>query len=379
MADNLPTVWQAEPHTLAKHEILKGYLKAWFPILSRQSRKVSPGSREILFIDGFAGPGEYEGSQPGSPIIALKAALEHSVDFPIPVRFMFIERYKDRCEHLEQVLCKYSKEINRSANVFVDPPRQGECNQVLAEVLDECERRGVRFGPAFAFLDQFGYSAVSMELIKRILAYPQCEVFSYLDFRAMNRFISHPAKASSFSRTYGGDDWQEAIPLAESQQRKVLLDKYQEALHDRAKAKYVYSFEMLNKHNRLLNWLTFCTNSLRGLEEMKKAMWKVDGTGGCRFSDKDNPQQMRLLKDSYDDAWLAETLAANLADKTMTVQEIHQYVLTNTPCYKFKAALKKLELGKRSLKIVQAPQGRRRGEFAQVEQIVVRFGPPDLF
>ena len=30
---------------------------------------------EILYIDGFAGPGEYEGGEAGSPIIALDTAL----------------------------------------------------------------------------------------------------------------------------------------------------------------------------------------------------------------------------------------------------------------------------------------------------------------
>ena len=32
--DTLPTVWDAERHTLAKHGILKTYLEAWVAILS---------------------------------------------------------------------------------------------------------------------------------------------------------------------------------------------------------------------------------------------------------------------------------------------------------------------------------------------------------
>jgi hypothetical protein len=41
---------------------------------------------------------------------------------------------------------------------------------VLSQMLDEHETRGVRFGPTLAFLDQFGYAAVSMKLIERIIA-----------------------------------------------------------------------------------------------------------------------------------------------------------------------------------------------------------------
>lgn len=87
MGDNLPTVWDASPHTIAKHAILREYLAAWFPILSRQSAKVQsthPANtkNEILFIDAFAGPGEYANGEPGSPIIALKGGKRTQRSFP---------------------------------------------------------------------------------------------------------------------------------------------------------------------------------------------------------------------------------------------------------------------------------------------------------
>ena len=61
------TVWELEDHTAAKHEILRRYLAAWFPILSS-----SGYNRRGLFIDGFAGPGIYSKGELGSPIIALR-------------------------------------------------------------------------------------------------------------------------------------------------------------------------------------------------------------------------------------------------------------------------------------------------------------------
>jgi three-Cys-motif partner protein len=63
--------WPIEDHTSAKHELLRRYLGAWFPIL------VSRGFvRRVLFLDGFAGPGIYRGGEPGSPIIAMSIPLE---------------------------------------------------------------------------------------------------------------------------------------------------------------------------------------------------------------------------------------------------------------------------------------------------------------
>jgi three-Cys-motif partner protein len=382
MADESPTVWQADPHTFAKHAILEGYLKAWLPILSRQSYRFQGTSQEVLFIDGFAGPGEYKGGEPGSPIIAVEAALNHSVSFPVPIRLLFIEEREDRCTHLAQLLKKYNEGICSAKNVRVSRPRHGECDAVLGERLNEHERRGVKFGPALAFLDQFGYSAVSMELVKRILAFPQCEVFLYLDYKDMNRWITDPKKASSFTRTYGGEEWREAIDMPERDRRAHLFNAYKNALKERANARYVYAFAMFDKVDRLLYWLVFCTNSLRGLEEMKRAMWKVDESGSFKFSDNDNPDQLELLNAAHDQNWLAEELCAQLAGREMSVADVKEHVLTRTTCYLFKAALQSLETGKKQrLELVRAPARRRRGTFRDedLDEIVVRFPPRSLF
>jgi three-Cys-motif partner protein len=382
MKDDLPVVWHAEQHTLVKHAILKRYLDAWIPILSRQARRVKRANQEILFIDGFAGPGEYENGEPGSPVIALTAALQHSVDFPVPIRFLFIEGDQERFERLQIVLERYRKQLQESTAVRLSVPRQGECNAVLNEMLDQQERLGTHFGPALAFLDQFGYSAVSMQLIQRVLAFPQCEVFSYLDYHGMNRWIGDPSKAVSFDRAWGGSEWREAINLSESDRRVRLLGSYKNALRTRAKVKYVCDFSMFDKNNKPLYWLIFSTNNLRGLEEMKRAMWKADETGGFKFSDKNHPDQLTLLNQEFDQGWLAEELGRKFAGKTMTVAQVREFVLTETPCYLFKVALKSLELRKDPvIRVVACPEKRRPGTFPDpdLENISIRFRDAGLF
>jgi three-Cys-motif partner protein len=331
-----------------------------------------------LFIDGFAGPGESTNGKVGSPVIALKAALDHAIPCPIPVRMLFIEERKDRFEYLQKVLAPHLARASQSNNIRAVEPRPGDCDSVLNCLLDDCVRKGISFGPALAFLDQFGYGAVSMDLISRVLKFGQCEVFSYLDYKAMNRWITDSAKASAFTRAYGGQDWQGAVNLPERERRKFLLDSYKAALKDpnRGNAAYVTSFSMFDRNGQPLYWLIFCTNNLRGLEEMKKAMWAVDGAGEFRFSDEDNPSQLRLFKESYDDAWLAEELANRLAGKAMSVYKIKEYVLTETPSYLFKAALKSLEVGKKKCaRVIKAPAGRKPGNYPdeQLDEIEVKF------
>jgi three-Cys-motif partner protein len=374
MSDSLPTVWPADPHTFAKHAILKRFLEAWFPILSRQAATLATSPRKILYVDGFAGPGEYEGREPGSPVIALNVAL--NTRLPTPVHFVFVEHRPDRHAHLTQIIDRERSRIGASTNVVVETPYLGSCDEVLPAILNDYDRRGIEFGPALAFLDQFGYSAVSMNLIGRIMRYRQCEVFSYLDYKDMNRWISDPDKQSAFTRAYGGEEWRDAVPLPEARRRAMLLDRYKAALRSRAKVQYVQSFSMFDQAGALLYWLLFCTNHLKGLEEMKKAMWKVDGSGGFRFSDRDDPDQLQLLDQAFGQDWLADTLAVELDSQSLSIEEVQAFVLTRTPCYLFKAALNKL-LARRQLSVVSRPPGSKSG-FAD-EKIVVRFERNSLF
>src|SRR5207249_9084384 len=88
------TLWPLEPHTRGKHLVLKSYLDAWLPILGTWNGR-------ILFIDGFAGPGQYEGGEDGSPLIALDALKNHAAKANITaeVVFVFIEKDKRRAAH----------------------------------------------------------------------------------------------------------------------------------------------------------------------------------------------------------------------------------------------------------------------------------------
>lgn len=90
MSKRQSTVWVAEAHTLAKIEILRSYLFVWFSVLGS-----SFAGRDLWYIDGFSGPGEYTNSTEGSPIASLKsaqAALDQKKNWQAGrIRFFFIE------------------------------------------------------------------------------------------------------------------------------------------------------------------------------------------------------------------------------------------------------------------------------------------------
>src|SRR4051794_17699157 len=84
----MPRLPKMVPHTAAKHLLLRRYLDRWFPILGKYHTRIN-------YIDGFAGPGEYEGGEPGSPILALESARHHvengTLAPNVEINFVFVE------------------------------------------------------------------------------------------------------------------------------------------------------------------------------------------------------------------------------------------------------------------------------------------------
>jgi len=73
-----PTVWQAGNHTIAKITILKVYLTAWFQITGRKM----PG-QDLIYGDGFAGPGRYTNHPQGPSAAALRAATTARLQYQV--------------------------------------------------------------------------------------------------------------------------------------------------------------------------------------------------------------------------------------------------------------------------------------------------------
>lgn len=366
--DTLGTIWSADAHTLAKIDILKSYLKAWMPILTRQVAQSGRGG-EVRYVDAFAGPGVYEGGEPGSPLAAIEVAVEHAQQFPVPVRLSFVEKDEARYKELVGQLRKC---LGPRRNSIVDGPICGSAEQEVKRIL------GLQAGsytPTLVFLDQFGYSAVPMSLIRRVLSGPSCEVLSFMNWRDLNRYVADESKWAGITRAFGGDEWKEIIGLDGQQKSRRFLELYDAALRDRAQAKYSCSFAMHDRDGQLIYWLIFCGNNDRGLEEMKGAMWSVDSSGRFRFSDK-HSGQLSLLK-GFDDEWLSNRLSVLLLGREMSVGEIKHFVLTETPCYQFSEALRRLERNG-ELVVVSAPPERRKGTFKKyantgTPELIVRF------
>jgi three-Cys-motif partner protein len=264
------------PHTAAKHLLLKKYLDAWFPILGKHHGR-------ITYIDGFAGPGEYEDGEAGSPIIAIEAAKAHVARGTLPanvnINFIFVEAEPEYADHLRSRLNALTIPDQFKVGVIA-----GQFADVIGSILDKLEKEKKLIAPTFAFVDPFGFSGIPFSLMARILGNPRCEVFVNIMVEFINRFLEHPNDkvVAHFPATFGTDEVLK-IPGLPADRVQALLSLYKMQL--KTKAKYVGQFDMHGRKDQKTYSLFFATNYPLGFEKMKEAMWSVDKAEGGKFSD----------------------------------------------------------------------------------------------
>lgn len=321
MAKKLGTVWDLEPHTAKKHEILRRYFEAWLPIMVKWNRRV-------LYIDGFAGPGEYSKGEDGSPIIVLKAARDHRHKFSSELVCLFVEAEEKRYEHLKEVLGKIKATL--PSNIKFQPIH-GAFDDHLSQVFNHLDEQKKLIAPTLAFVDPFGFSHTPFATIAKLMQNPKCEVVVNFMYEEVNRFLSLSDHAKHFDELFGASEWRTAITLLTPDERlRAIHDLYLKQL--RKVAKYVRSFQMVNMGNRVDYFLFFATNSLKGLEKMKESMWKADPTGEFQFSDyTDASGQASLFASEPDYAALRKMIVDQFGEKKISIDELQDWVVAETP------------------------------------------------
>lgn len=205
------TTCPIEPHTKAKHEILRRYLGAWFPILSTHSGR-------IIYLDGFAGPGVYQGGEDGSPVIALETAVNHFLGQKLTkteILFFFIEQDKARAQKLKDVLANRFPKLPSNIKYIVEG---AEFAPTFQEALDKLDEQGGKLAPTLAFLDPFGFSGMPMELIARLLKCTKCEVLITFMASFIRRF-NDDARESALNELYATDEWKKLRKIADPDER----------------------------------------------------------------------------------------------------------------------------------------------------------------
>jgi three-Cys-motif partner protein len=309
------TLWQLEPHTLGKHLVLRRYLDAWLPIMSSWAGRV-------LFIDGFAGPGEYQGGEEGSPIIAIRAFADHAsrASMDSAFVFVFIEKEANRADHLRTLLTQLPVPANATFQVI-----NGVFDETLASVLDDVDAQLARLAPCFVMVDPFGVAGTPMSVLRRILSNRSSELYISFMYEAINRFATTPEFEPHLDQLFGTPDWRACIGIVNPDVRKACLyDLYENQLRQ-AGAAHVIRFE-LYQGQRLVYAIFFATQHHKGCDKMKQAIWKVVPFGDFAFRAAAQGQLAMSLS-APDFGVLQSALLSQFRGKGwITIQDLEMFV-----------------------------------------------------
>ncbi|MEV3938681.1 three-Cys-motif partner protein TcmP [Glycomyces sp. NPDC049804] len=228
MSSNKHFFGMRKPPAELKHGILRSYP----PVLAGKTGK---GGTDVVFLDGYAGPGVYEDGEPGSPLLLAKTAAGMSSR---RIEGIFVERSPKYFRQLEATLRPYADSM---------PHRtfQADIGQVVDEIL------GLSRGKVlFAFLDPFG-PAIRMDQIATILnrngtssrAWPPTELLLHFSASSVWRDARKAVVQSDqdalgrYDSFLGGTWWQDI--LADAHQESAGLaaleigEQYAQMLSDR--------------------------------------------------------------------------------------------------------------------------------------------------
>lgn len=296
---------------------------------------MSQHNPRLVYLDGFAGPGTYSGDEYGSPLVAIKALIEHSQfrSFASGTEYVFAfweadpERYEDLEYHLDAYRASLGGSWPSGVKVL---PRRKAFSDAATEVLAESARIKRDLAPTFAFVDPFGVTGLPMALLSRLAAFPKVELFVNMMMNTARRFASSGQIDESLGELFGTDDYKAAEGLTGRARIDYLHELYGQQLRQRCGLTHVQSFEMVNKGGHTSYFLYYGTHSLTGLRKMKEAMWKADPGGGYNFSDRLAGQDV-LFEGDGNAGVLRADLIRVFSGQTVSVETLEHHVLTNTP------------------------------------------------
>ena len=316
------TVWALDEQTEGKHLLLGSYLDGWFAILGSFSGR-------LLFVDGFAGPGEYDNGEKGSPLVAIDSVRRHKSQGrlrSVEVVFLFIEQDARRVENLEALLDRQLPLPGTNTHVL-----PGTFDDHMASLLDQLDAQSKTLAPAFVMIDPFGVKGSPMQLIGRILRNPRSECLISFMYEPIRRFHRQPEFGAHLDDLFGTPTWRNCFDVEDEAQRKQFLHNLFAEQLRRHGAEYVLPFELW-KAGRHVYTLYFTTRNIRGCDLMKSCIWKFDPSGSFSFRGY-AAGQLTLFGPQTDR--LARQLRETFGTEWTPIEQIEKFVMGDrTPFHK---------------------------------------------
>ena len=179
-------------------------------------------------------------------------------------------------------------------------------------------------------IDPFGIKDVTYRLIQRLAEHEQTELLVSFMYEPITRFLSTDEFEPHLDALFGLGEWRAALEIDDPERKSTYLhDLFRQQLA-RARMNHVRSFRMIDDGGRTEYFLFFATHHMRGLEVMKDVMWSIDPSGGYRFSDATDPNQLVLFQPEPDFGQLRSAILTRFEGLTVGIQAIEEFVTADT-------------------------------------------------
>lgn len=154
-----------------KHGILKRY-----PVVFASKAGSRVPDRRVIFVDGYAGRGEYNDGSPGSPLLLAQGAA--SIKEFRNVKGIFVERDSSNFENLERVLAE------RGGHGMSYSLYKGDLDAHIPTILRDAQGSAL-----LAFLDPFGTAldSIHLQAILTRPGTPPTEILLHFSVSAVSR------------------------------------------------------------------------------------------------------------------------------------------------------------------------------------------------
>lgn len=275
--------------TQVKHNILAAYLPAYFNILKGSSKN-------LLYVDGFAGPGSYVQSASGkrydgSPILALRLIASNE-DFSKQVGTIFIESDDVLFSKLKDTVDNFYREHPEIRKPLC---RFGTFSDRLNEILSGIEGK---LAPTFLFVDPCGVSGTSFDTIRAVMKNEKCEAFIFFNIDGVRRIAGLAALSPVLVELMGSKERARALyeklrtTASVPERERIILSEYCQALAEDIGAKYIIPFRVEHEdQKKASHYLIHATRHPLGFSIMKDVMWR-------RGHGEDEPGGLELIQKS---------------------------------------------------------------------------------
>lgn len=185
--------------------------------------------------------------------------------------------------------------------------------------------------PTFAFIDPYGPSGFPITAIRSVLSLPKSEVLILLMWRRTALSLAKEDTQHHFTQMLGSESWRDLLQLPAREKAQRFVELYMSSLREVAGARIARQFAVHREGKELEYWLIFATNSPKGWEEMKRAMWKIDPVKGERFCDTTTVGQIVLFQPSPDFEILKKQVRLRLKNSgAIPIAQLEEFVLNET-------------------------------------------------